>query len=250
VAEFEGDRVLFRQPLEYVLLSPQPDAPTSEVGAIWLSSTAHRLQLVSNSGTQAVGDVLGAASSVEGELVLFSGVSGKVLTRASTTGLLKATAGVLGPVVSGTDIKTISGQSLLGDGDILVGDVTTDGTQTLLNKTLSSATLSGATLSSGSMRSAVVAVAALNIDCALGNYFTKTVSANSVFTVSNVPSGVAYAFTLELTHTSGTVTWPTAVKWPGDVAPTLTTGKTHLFTFVTDDGGVRWRGVANRNYTN
>ena len=123
-------------------------------------------------------------------------------------------------LVSGTNIKTVNGISLLGAGNL----VTDPGT--------------------------VTAVAALDIDCSLGSYFTKTINGNSTFTFSNVPSGKSYAFTFELTHTSGTVTWPTTVKWSGDAAPSLTTGKTHLFVFVTDDGGTRWRGVANTNYVN
>ena len=94
-----------------------------------------------------------------------------------------------------------------------------------------------------------IAVAALDVDCSLGNYFTKTIAANSTFTFSNPPaSGRAYAFTLEVTHTSGTITWPASVKWPFDVAPTLTTGKTHLFMFVTKNGGTRWRGAALVDY--
>lgn len=96
----------------------------------------------------------------------------------------------------------------------------------------------------------ITAVAALDIDCSTANYFTKTISANSTFTFSNAPSSRAYGFTLELTHTSGTVTWPTAVKWPADTAPLLTTGKTHLFVFVTDDGGTRWRGASSTDYVN
>jgi hypothetical protein len=95
----------------------------------------------------------------------------------------------------------------------------------------------------------VTAVAALDVDCSLGNYFTKTIAADSTFTFSNPPSsGRAYAFTLEITHTSGVITWPTSVKWPYDVTPTLTTGKTHLFMFVTKDGGTRWRGSALVDY--
>lgn len=90
----------------------------------------------------------------------------------------------------------------------------------------------------------VVSVAALDINCSTGNYFTKTISANSTFTFSNVPSSRAYSFTLEVDHNSGTISWPSSVKWAGDEAPTLTTGKTHIFIFVTDDGGSRWRGVA------
>jgi hypothetical protein len=95
----------------------------------------------------------------------------------------------------------------------------------------------------------VVAVSALDIDCSAGNYFTKTISANSTFTVSNVPASRSYSFTLELTHTSGTVTWFSGVQWPGGTAPTLTNGKTSLFMFVTDDGGTRWRGAALVDYT-
>ena len=95
------------------------------------------------------------------------------------------------------------------------------------------------------------AVGALDISLATGNYFTKTISGNSTFTFSNPPaSGTVGSFTLELTHSSGTVTWPSSVKFPADTAPTLTTGKTHLFVFVTDDGGTRYRGASLVDYVN
>jgi hypothetical protein len=101
---------------------------------------------------------------------------------------------------------------------------------------------------SGTYAQTIVAVGALNIDCSTGNYFTKTINGNSTFTVSNVPSSRAYSFTLELTHTSGTITWFSGVVWPGGTAPTLTTGKVHLFMFVTDDGGTTWRASSLINY--
>ena len=95
------------------------------------------------------------------------------------------------------------------------------------------------------------AVSALDIDLNNGNYFTKTINGNSTFTFSNPPaSGTVGSFVLELTHTSGTVTWPSSVKFPADTAPTLTTGKTHLFFFVTDDGGTRYRGASLVDYVN
>ena len=102
---------------------------------------------------------------------------------------------------------------------------------------------------SGNFSQNIVAVAALAIDCSLGNYFTKTIAANSTFTITNVPATRCFSFTLELGHTSGTVTWPASVAWPGSTASTLVTGKTHLFMFVTDDGGTRWRGSYLANYT-
>ena len=96
----------------------------------------------------------------------------------------------------------------------------------------------------------ITAAAALNLDLATSNYFTKTINGNSTFTVSNTPSSRAYAFTLELTHTSGSVTWFSGVEWPNGTAPTLTTGKTHLFMFVTDNSGIQWRASSLINYTN
>lgn len=102
----------------------------------------------------------------------------------------------------------------------------------------------------GNYAANVVAVSALDVDCSTGNYFTKTISADSTFTFSNAPASRSFSFTLELTQTSGAVTWPASVKWPSDTAPTLTTGKTHLFIFVTDDGGTRWRGASLVDYTN
>ena len=102
----------------------------------------------------------------------------------------------------------------------------------------------------GPYKENITAMGALEIDCSQGNYFTKTISGNSTFTFANVPTGCAYAFTLELTHSSGTVTWPASVKFPADTAPTLTTGKTHLFMFITDDGGTRFRGSSLVDYVN
>jgi hypothetical protein len=97
----------------------------------------------------------------------------------------------------------------------------------------------------------VKTVSALELDLRTGNYFIKTISGNSTFTFANpAASGTVTAFTLELTHSSGTVTWPSSVKWNADTAPTLTTGKTHLFMFVTDDGGTRYRGSALVDYVN
>ena len=97
----------------------------------------------------------------------------------------------------------------------------------------------------------VKTVSALELDLSTGNYFIKTISGNSTFTFANpAASGTVTAFTLELTHSSGTVTWPSSVKWNADTAPTLTTGKTHLFMFVTDDGGSRYRGSALVDYVN
>ena len=99
----------------------------------------------------------------------------------------------------------------------------------------------------GQYKGSVTAITLLDIDCSQGNYFTKTINGNSTFTFSNVPSG-AYGMIVEIENTSGTITWPTEVKWPNDTAPSISTGKTHVFVFITDDSGTRWRGMAQVNY--
>lgn len=54
-------------------------------------------------GANGAGDVSGAGSSVDGEIVLFNGTGGNELKRANQTGILKATSGVLAAAVAGTD---------------------------------------------------------------------------------------------------------------------------------------------------
>lgn len=87
------------------------------------------------------------------------------------------------------------------------------------------------------------------INTTLGNYFTATLSGNSTVTISGAPSNVAYSFTYEVIHQAGTITWPAAVNWPSATPPSLTTGKTHLFMFVTDDNGTTWRASSLTNYS-
>jgi hypothetical protein len=134
-------------------------------------------------------------------------------------------------------------------GNVFIGGTTASSADIALNAS-GAATFAGA-VTADSYKTTANAVSALAIDIATGNYFTKTINGNSTFTFTNPPaSGTVGSFTLELTHTSGTVTWPSSVKFPADTAPTLTAGKTHLFMFVTDDGGTRYRGAALADYVN
>jgi len=101
----------------------------------------------------------------------------------------------------------------------------------------------------GFYRTAAEAVAASDIDLSTGSFFKKTISGNTTFTFSSAPgTGHVGSFTVELTHNSGTVTWPATVKWPAGTAPTLTSGKTHLFAFVTTNAGSTYHGAALVDY--
>ena len=109
----------------------------------------------------------------------------------------------------------------------------------------------GGTKITGSQTSNISAMGANAVDCSAANYFTKTITGATTFTFTNVPTGVAYTFTMEVTlNGSNAITWPASVKWPADTPPAITDGKTQLFVFLTDDGGTRWRGSSVVDYTN
>lgn len=87
-------------------------------------------------------------------------------------------------------------------------------------------------------------------DLSLATYFTKTVNSAQAFTFVNPPAlGQVYAFTMRILLSSGSFSFPSSVKFPNDTALSLTAGKYHLLTFVTDNAGASWRGSVNSNYS-
>lgn len=85
------------------------------------------------------------------------------------------------------------------------------------------------------------------IDLSLGNYVTATTTGVTTWTfTATVASPNAIGFVLELTNGgSAAQTWPTTAKWPSGTAPTLTAAGVDVLTFISDDGGGTWRGVAS-----
>ena len=94
----------------------------------------------------------------------------------------------------------------------------------------------------------VVAITGGVMDCAAGDHFTVIISGNNTLSFTNVPTG-SYACVLEVNHTSGTITFPTGTVWAGS-APTLSTGKRHLFFFQrVKVGTTGWYASALPGYT-
>jgi len=89
------------------------------------------------------------------------------------------------------------------------------------------------------------AVSASNIDTSTGAVFSKTIAANTTFTISNVASsGSVTSFILELTNGGAyIITWWSGVKWAGGTVPTFTTSGLDILGFYTRDGGTTWRGM-------
>ena len=88
-------------------------------------------------------------------------------------------------------------------------------------------------------------ISASNLDLGTGNYFSKTISASTTFTVSNVPSsGTAFSLILDLTNGGGyPITWWSGVVWAGGSAPVLTPVGRDTLGFFTYDGGSTWTGL-------
>ena len=72
-----------------------------------------------------------------------------------------------------------------------------------------------------------------------------TVSANTTFSFSSAPA-VGTTCLLHVTHTAGTIAFPSTWVWPGNVAPSLTTGRVHIFAAYYD--GSKYRASYLRNY--
>lgn len=166
--------------------------------------------------TATAGDVSGPSSSVASEIALFDGTTGKLLKSATTTGILKGTSGVLSAATAGTDYA----------------------------KPDTTSTWSAYQVLSKALQEAKAAISASDIDLRAANYFTKTISTNTTFTVSNVPStGTSACFLLDLTNGgAATVTWWSGMKWAGGVAPSLTASGRDVLGFFTHDGGTTWSG--------
>jgi len=213
-------------------------------------------KIVNEAGSGSVefaeGATLPSGKNLSGSGTITMDVSGNV---SGNAGGLTGTPNIVVGSVTGTT-GTFSGSVSVG-GTITYEDVANvDSVGIITARTGVRVNTGGVVVSAGglnltgSYKENITAMGALEVDCSAGNYFTKTISGNSTFTFANVPTGGAYSFTLELTHSSGTVTWPSSVKFPADTAPTLTTGKTHLFMFLTDDGGTRFRGSSLVDYVN
>ena len=145
-------------------------------------------------------------------------------------------------VLTDTNTATLTNKTIAFGSNTLTDVASTNTAQTLTNKTLTSPQLNTPTATGH--RETRVAIPASDIDLSAGNYFTKTISGATTFTVSNVAaSGSVSAFVLELTNGgSAAVTFFSGVDWPAATPPTLTASGVDVLAFFTTDGGVNWRG--------
>jgi hypothetical protein len=166
-------------------------------------------------------------------LATLSGTSGQVLTSAGA-GAVPTWTTPTGTVYPGAGIPNSTGSAW--------------GTSYSTSGTGSSVALANnatlITFTGTGIKETSTVISASNIDMNAGNYFTKTISGTTTFTISNAASsGTVNSFILQLTNGgSATVNWFSGVKWAGGTAPTLTASGYDDLGFFTIDGGTTWQG--------
>jgi hypothetical protein len=96
-----------------LLVTTRSGATKAGEGLLYLDARTRTLRLATEDGDAAVGgtggggggtgDVTGPSASVDSEIAVYNGTTGKVIKRATTTGLVKATSGVISAASAGTD---------------------------------------------------------------------------------------------------------------------------------------------------
>ena len=151
------------------------------------------------------GDVFGPSSSVDNELALFSGTSGKTIKRATTTGLLKATSGVIAAATAGTDYAGID----------------TDQTFT------------------GSQRGAVVTDNDGSLDLTAANNFKVTPTGSFTLTFTNIASAAGQSgFILLVNGSNYTVSAHANTKVSATALSTISATGTYILSYFCDSTNV------------
>jgi hypothetical protein len=92
---------------------------------------------------------------------------------------------------------------------------------------------------------------AYTISLSTGTLQILTLTGNCTFTFPTATAGKSFTLLLKQDATgSRTVTWPSAVKWPGGTAPTITSTASKLDKYVFTSDGTNWYGSnAGQNYS-
>lgn len=86
---------------------------------------------------------------------------------------------------------------------------------------------------------------AITINSSAYSTTVLTLNANTTFTFAAPTNGYSRTFLLWLYNAgSYTITWPTTIYWPGQIAPSLSVNSWDLFAFNSMNAGTMWMGVA------
>lgn len=210
--------------------------------------TPSNILTASNTATVTNKTISGADNTLT-NIDLSASVTGTLPVADGGTGATSASAALvnLGLTATAAEINLLDGATV-STAEINYLDITTLGTSEASKAVTADANGDvnlAEELKAKSYNETYVAMGANDVDCEAGNFFSKTISANTTFTFSNPPaSGTAFGFVFELTVSgTRTVTWPAAVEWAGGTAPDApASGETDILCFITRDGGTNWYG--------
>ena len=149
------------------------------------------------------GDVSGPASSVDSEIVLFDSTTGKLIKRATITGIIKAASGVASAATAGTDYAGID----------------TDQTFT------------------GSQRGAVSTANTASFDMNAANNFSCTPTGTVTLTFTNITAGQS-GFIKLVNGSNYTIAAASTTKVATGVLTTLSATGTYLLSYFSDGTNV------------
>lgn len=190
-------------------------------GAVTIASGADNTLAPGNSGNVSIYTPAGSVAS--GTLTLAAGGTTPMITLNGTSQNV---------TINPSNLFTVTSGAVGSINNVTVGATT-------------SATGKFTTLRAAAYLETKITMSANAIDLATGNYFSKTISGATTFTVSNVSTtGIANSFILDLTNGgSSAITWFSGVKWIAGTAPTLTAAGRDALGFFTHDGGTTWTGL-------
>lgn len=246
--------------------APQPTDSTSEFNTkafAWVAALDNWTDEVNALGVQVDADATAAANSATDaaeSAVLAAGAAAALNAQVWVSGTTYETGDVVySPIDFQTYRRKTDGAGTTDPSsdstnwEVISGNVSTTKTQTLTNKTLTSPTITSPSVTEGTFTNVIVTggfetksnIASSEIDLEASNYFAKTISETTTFTVSNVPTtGTVASFIIDLTNGgSQTVNWWTGMDWAGGTTPTLTSSGRDVLGFFTHDGGTTWTGL-------
>ena len=216
----------------YIVIN-QSDASIVLKGAATtgVTLTTNTNALVAWNGTDfEIVSVSAPTASVDNEIVLFSGTSGKVIKRATTTGILKGTSGVISAAVSGTDYAPATSVSgiLKGNGS---GGFSTATAGTDYGKPDTASTWSA------SQRGTVTTDNDGSFDMNVTNNFKCTPTGTFTLTFTNITAGQS-GFVLLINNSNYAITAAATTKVPSTLLATISATGTYLLSYWTDGTNV------------
>lgn len=179
------------------------------------------------------GDVVGPSSSVTGEVALFNGTTGKLLQGGGVLGsaAFNNSEYFQAALVSGANIKTVNGNSLLGSGDISTAQV---------------GPYSGVFIDN-SLFASVSGTQTLNLST--DGTFDFTLTGNTTFSITGVPTLVGQqtiyiVVRIRQGATAYQPTWFSGITWltSDGLAPSAPAANKVLEYIFTSADGVNWLG--------